>query len=172
MKYRQFTQDDCVKYAEDLADCYKHNRFVLDSQSPLDLSIPFNASKFIASYVNGMDSVVLGLFDNRENFCYGVVIYDSIRFANRNSAQVHIVTDKIIWGKKCREIFNEIIDGSIFHVLYCEIPSIATHAIGLCKRLGFKKTGYIPNVIPYMNSKGEEKMYDYQIYVYEKPSVF
>lgn len=172
MKYRQFTHDDCIKYAEDLADCYKCNRYVLDSQSPLDLSIPHNASKFIDSYVSGLDSSVLGIFDDNEQFCYGVIIYDNIRFANRNSAQVHIVTDKAIWGKRGRDLYNKIIDEGYFHVLYCEIPAIATHAIGLCKRLGFKKTGYIPSVIPYVNSEGKERMYDYQIYTFEKEMVF
>lgn len=56
----------------------------------------------------------------------------------------------------------------MFNVLYCEIPSIAVNAIRMAKAMGFKKTGYIPTALPYVNSKGEEKLYDIQILTMEK----
>ena len=111
---------------------------------------------------------MLGILDDKEEFLFGIVIFDNIRFANKSCAQVHIVTDRAIWGRKIKDIYTEILKGSIFDTLYCEIPSIAVHPIAMCKRLGFKKTGYIPDALPYKNAQGEEKMYDLQIYTYRR----
>ena len=82
--------------------------------------------------------------------------------------ELHIVNDKSIFGRKVRGLYEEILATCMFDTLYAEIPSIAVHAIALCKRLGFKKTGYIPNVLPYVNSKGVEQMYDIQIWSLNK----
>ena len=114
--------------------------------------------------VINVSNVNANIFDDEEEFLYGLVIFDNIRMANKASAQVHIVNDKSIFGKKVRDIYKHIIETCGFDILYAEIPSIAVHAIGMCKRLGFKKTGYIPEALPYVNSKGIEQMYDIQIW--------
>ena len=163
MKYRQLTLEDCKKYSEDIIKCYSDCHLIFDSQSPInDMFKPY----FLGGFVDADDALALGIFDDDEEYLYGMVIFDNIRFANKSCAEVHIVTDKAIWGKKLRDIYNKILLGSIFDTLYCQVPSIAVNVIAICKRLGFKKTGYIPDALPYVNSKGEEKMYDLQIYTY------
>ncbi|MCM1324135.1 MAG: GNAT family N-acetyltransferase [Acetobacter sp.] len=168
MKYRILTLEDCFNFMDDLLSCYECNSFVLDNQSPLHLDTAPQCRDFIAGYVQSSDSYVLGVFDNEEKFLYGIIIFDNIRMVGGDSiAQVHIVTDRKIWGKKILDTYNEVIEFSPIKTLYCEIPQIAVHAIGVCKRLGFKKTGYIPKALPYTNSRGEEKLYDINIFVKE-----
>lgn len=163
MKYRQLTLDDCNKYSEDIIKCYSDCHLIFDSQSPInEMFKPY----FLKGFVGSDDSLALGIFDNDEMFLYGLVIFDNIRFADKSCAEVHIVTDKAIWGKKIKDVYNRILQGCIFDTLYCQVPSIAVNVIAICKRLGFKKTGYIPDALPYVNSRGEEKMYDLQIYTY------
>lgn len=167
MKYRQLTLDDCNKFSGDIIKCYSDCHLIFDSQNPVKEGMfkPY----FVGSFVDADDALALGIFDDNEEFLYGLVIFDNIRFAQEKScAEVHIVTDKAIWGRKIRDIYNKIIQGCIFSTLYCQIPTIAVSAIAICKRLGFKKTGYIPEALPYVNSKGEEKMYDLQIYTYRR----
>ena len=168
MKFRSLDHGDVYVYRGDIYKCYKDCSLVFDSQNPIEIKNEFDAENFMHGFVGAKDSSVLGIFDNNEEFLYGIIIFDNIRFANKSCAQVHIVTDKAIWGKKIKDIYHEILRGSIFDILYCEIPSIAVHPIAMCKRLGFKKTGYIPDVLPYKNSKGEERMYDLQIYTYRR----
>lgn len=166
MKYRKLGIIDCQKYADDIIKCYEDCKLVFDSQSTISkyMTMP----QFLGGYIQADDSIVLGIFDDKEEYLYGMVIFDNIRFSNKSCAEVHIVTDKAIWGKKIKNIYNEILQGCIFDTLYCQVPSIAVHVIAVCKRLGFKKTGYIPDALPYVNSKGEERMYDLQIYTYRR----
>lgn len=166
MKYRKLKPEDCQIYRNDINKCYEDCKLIFDSQN----SIPkdFEPAYFLSTYVIAQDSLVLGILDDEEKYLYGIVIFDNIRMANKSCAEVHIVTDKAIWGKKIRDIYNKILEGIIFDTLYCQVPSIAVNVIAMCKRLGFKKTGFIPDALPYVNSKGEERMYDLQIYTYRR----
>ena len=169
MKYRQLKLEDIEKYKEDIYSCYMTNHLVFDSQNPLKEGMSVEHMKwFVGTFIDSSDAVIVGIFDSEEKYLYGLVIFDNIRFANKSSAQVHIVNDKSIFGRKVRGLYEEILSTCMFDTLYAEIPSIAVHAIALCKRLGFKKTGYIPNVLPYVNSKGVEQMYDIQIWSFNK----
>ena len=169
MKSRILHDIDVDRYIDDLCSMYKTNRLILDSQSPLDLSNRDNIANFILPYITSSDSMVTGIFDDDEQYLYGIIIFDNIRYDDQNScAQVHIVNDKSIFGKKVGNIYQDIMNTVPFTTLYCEIPAIAVHAIGVCKRAGFKKTGYIPLALPYKNIKGEEKLYDLQIFTWRK----
>ena len=166
MKYRKLKIEDIQIYRNDIIKCYQDCHLIFDSQNPIpkEIDLPY----FLSNFVMATDSMVLGIFSEDEAFLYGIIIFDNIRMANKSCAEVHIITDKAIWGKKIRNIYNEILQGCIFDTLYCQVPSIAVNVIAICKRLNFKKTGYIPEALPYMNSKGEEKMYDIQIYTYRR----
>ena len=168
MKFRTLNHGDIYTYRNDIFKCYNDCKLILDSQSIININCPQDAEDFIHGFVEAKDSDVWGIFDDKEEFLYGLIIFDNIRFANKSCAQVHIVNDRAIWGHKIRDIYKEIINSQIFDTLYCEIPSIAVNAIAMCRRMGFKKTGYIPDVLPYVNSKGEEKMYDIQIYSWRR----
>lgn len=166
-----FLDNDTVinAYKSDIFQCYQDCNLILDNQSPIDLSTEDKCAGFISGFANSIDSVVYGIVDNTETFLYGLVIFDNIRIAGRKScAEVHIVNSKNIWGKRVKGIYEDILHKSFFDTIYCQIPTIANSAIALCKRLGFKKTGYIPNALPYTNCKGEESLYDIQIYTYRK----
>lgn len=168
MKFRAINHEDVYLYRDDIFKCYKDCALIFDSQNILDFKCADDAAGFLHGFVESRDSSVVGILDDREEFLYGLVIFDNMRFANKSCAQVHIVNDRAIWGKRIRDIYREILHSSIFDTLYCEIPSIAVHPIAMCKRMGFKKTGYIPDALPYVNSKGEEQMYDIQIYSYRR----
>ena len=168
MKYRKLYDIDCERYKEDIFSCYQTNHLVFDSQNIIHIDSPEIAKNFIEAYATADDSCVLGIFDDNEQFLYGLVILDKLRFANKSSAQVHIVNDKSIFGKRLRDLYTDMINNLGLDTVYAEIPSIAVHPIKICKHLGFKKTGYIPEVIPYVNSKGEEKMYDIQVLTWRK----
>lgn len=168
MKYRALNHGDAYTYRNDIFKCYNDCKLVFDSQSYITLRDTDSCENFIHNYIDASDSIVVGIFDNNEEFLYGIVIFDNMRFANKYCAQVHIVTDKAIWGKQIKDIYKEMIQTCAFDTLYAEIPQIAVHAIAMCKRLGFKKTGYIPDALPYVNSEGIEKMYDLQIYTWRR----
>lgn len=165
MNYRKLTERDLLIYLSDINSCYDTNTLVFDSQNYLK-----NLDKewFINTYLESPDSLIIGIFDDNEDYLYGLVILDNIRFADKSCAQVHIINDKSIFGHKVRDIYKDIIQSCGIDTLYAEIPAIAVHAIAMCKRLGFKKTGYIPQCLPYVNSKGVEQMYDVQIWSYTK----
>lgn len=169
MKNRLLKIEDVDRYKDDIFQCYQDCKLILDNQSPIDLSTPDKCAGFIAGFINSTDSIVQGIFDEKESFLYGLVIFDNIRIGKTKScAEVHIVNSRNIWGKRIRDVHENILFYCYFDTLYCQIPTIATSAIALCKRLGFKKTGYIPNALPYTNCKGEEDLYDIQIYTYRK----
>lgn len=167
MKYRPLEYEDIKKFRDDIIKCYNDCHLIFDSQNTIPKRMPMWV--FVDNFVDSSDSMVIGILDDNEEFLYGLVIFDNIRFAeDKSCAEVHIVTDKAIWGRKLKDIYNKIIQGCIFSTLYCQVPTIAVSVIAICKRLGFKKTGYIPDALPYVNSKGEEKMYDLQIYTYRR----
>lgn len=168
MKHRILTNSDLEKYLDDIIECYKDNPQILDSQNPYCLSNRDGARLFVGSFINAEDSLVMGVFDNKEDNLYGVVIFDRIRMADKRSAEVHIASSRQVWGRIIFDIYKDILNTCIFDVLYCQIPQNCVLAIGLVKRLGFKKTGYIPKAIPYVNIKGIERLYDLQIYSIEK----
>lgn len=168
MKFRTIDIQDSFEYSQDIYKIYKDCPLIFDSQNPVNIDTIRDCTSFIRGFIIAKDSDVWGIFDDNEEYLYGLIIFDNIRFCNKSCAQVHIVNDKAIWGHKIRDIYREIINSTIFDTLYCEIPSIAVHPIAMCKRLGFKKTGYIPDALPYINSNGEEKMYDLQIYTWRR----
>ncbi len=164
MKYRQLKEQDLFRFAQDIRSCYGSCHLVFDDQNPLKGLNTEGLLSFLKEYIEADDSSVTAILDDEEKFLYGIIIFDNIRMGEKNSAEVHIVNDRSIWGHRIKDVYNQIIHCSIFDILYAEIPSIAVGAIGMCRRLGFKKTGYIPSIAPYANSKGEEKMYDMQIW--------
>lgn len=169
MKYRPLEIKDCALYQDDILGCYNDNAFILDAQSPLKLNTPVQCQYFILGYIEADDSMVLGIFSDDEKYLYGLIIFDNIRIVENDSvAQVHIVTSRAIWGKRIRDIYSAILKSTLFSRLFCEIPVIAAGAIAMCKRLGFKKTGYIPKALPYTNAVGETKLYDINTYVWSK----
>lgn len=170
MKIRALTGDDVRKYEEDISMCYTDNIQIMDSQSKLDIFNRDVLLDYVLSILESYESTIEGIFDDDEKFLYGLIIYDGIRMTDDgNAAQLHLAVCKDIWGKYIFKICKERLQCTIYNVLYCMIPSYCRPTIGLVKRLGFKKTGYIPKSIPYRNLKGVEKMYDELIYVWEKP---
>jgi len=169
MKTRFLELSDVDKYAEDLFICCKHNPQITDYQGYLDVNDKEATLEAIKNYIEGRDSSIEAIMDNREEYIFGFVVYDNMRLTDDgNAAECHICTARDIWGKDFLNIYEEILNHSIFNVLYCIIPSRCRGAINLCKKLGFKKTGYIPNSIPYTNVKGEVKMFDELIYSWVK----
>lgn len=164
MKYRQLKEQDLFKFAQDIKSCYNSCYLIFDDQNPLKGLNTEGLLLFLKSYIEADDSSITAILDDEEKFLYGIIIFDNIRMGVKNSAQVHIVNDRSIWGHRIKDIYKQIIQCSIYNILYAEIPSIAVGAIGMCKRLGFKKTGFIPSIAPYTNSRGEEKVYDMQIW--------
>lgn len=168
MKYRTLSLDDILKYKKDIFSCYKCNGHILDCQSPLNISNEDLCADFVAGFALASDSIVYGIFDDSEEFLYGIVIFDHIRTVDKTCAEVHIATDKAIWGKVIKGLYEDILAFGPVDILYCQIPQIATRAIAMVKRLGFKKTGYIPCALPYVNAKGEEKLYDINIFTWRR----
>lgn len=168
MKHRLIEQKDLELYIDDIISCYKDNTMIFDLQCPYSMSTYQGVKTFLGSFIDSKDSIVLGIFDEREEYLYGVVIFDNIRMAQTSTAEVHIATSKAIWGKMVLDIYKEILEYSLFSNLYCMIPQNCVLAIGMAKRMGFKKTGYIPKALPYKNRKGEVYLYDIQIFSMEK----
>lgn len=168
LKYRHLRDIDLIKYAKDLARCYADNHLILDEQACINLDTIERVQDFLLGFIESKDSMVVGIFDSREQILFGIVIFDNMRIADSSCAEVHIAVSKELWGKLTRNIFTQMLRECGFDVLYCQIPKIAVRAISMCKCLGFKKTGYIPKALPYTNSKGETKMYDINFYVYQR----
>lgn len=168
LEYRQLGAKDLIVHAEDLFKCYSDNALIIDEQSIIDISSPDKLVNFLYGFVESADSFIVGIFDKSESILFGIVIFDNIRIANTSCAEVHIAVAKELWGKLTRNVFTQMLNSSIFDVLYCQIPQIAVRAISMCKHLGFKKTGYIPKALPYTNCKGESKMYDINFYTYQR----
>lgn len=172
MKIRKLNLGDLFIYKEDVIKCYDDNHLIFDSQSPL-LADGFEGAYFLSGYIQAKDSIAVGVFvheeETDEEHLRGIVLFDNIRFGDKKScAEVHIATAKELWGKEILKAYREILSGCIFTTIYCMIPKIAVAASSIAKRVGFKKTGYIPNALPYINSKGEEHMYDLIVYTLER----
>ena len=159
---------DLFYFRKDLFRAFTDNHFIEDEQAPNSIMCEQDLVDYLANFVNEQDSMIVGIFDNNKKYCYGYILYDNIRYADKMVAEVHIAIAKEIWGKTISSLFKKILDESLFDVLYCQIPQIAVRAISMCKRLGFKKTGYIPCALPYKNSKGKTELYDLNIFVYKK----
>lgn len=168
LKYRILDKEDILNKRSDLFRCYEDNKLILDCQSTISVDNKNKLANFIIPFAEAEDSMVVGIMDNKEQFLFGIVIFDNIRIADTSCAEVHIAISKEIWGKLCRNVFTEMLRYCSIDILYCQIPKIAVRAIGMCKKLGFKKTGYIPKALPYTNSKGECKMYDINFYTYQR----
>lgn len=163
MKYKVLSVEDLDKYGNDIYKSYQSNHLIFDSQNPcIDGSLG-TCLGFLKGYIEGQDSMVFGIFNDTFEFLYGIIILDNIRTVDVTVAEVHIATSREVWGKVLLEICREMIEYIPVDIFYCQIPSIANRALGLVKRLGFKKTGYIPKALPYKNIKGEEHLYDIQI---------
>lgn len=165
MKHRVLTLNDCAKYNEDIFQCFKDNPQILDEEEENYFETLEKVHNYVSELVFWHTSMVVGIFDDEEEFLYGIVIFDQMRFSkDGNSAQLHIATSKDIWGKDFLDIYHEMINESHFDVMYCMIPAKCRATIGFVKTLGFKKTGYIPKAIPYKDRNGKIKMYDELIY--------
>lgn len=159
---------DLFYFRRDLYRAYLDNHLIEDIQTPYRIICEQDLVDYLAGFVSEQDSMVVGIFDNSKKYCYGYIIYDNIRCADKMVAEVHIAIAKEIWGNTIADLFRQLLNDNLFDILYCQIPKIAVRAIGMCKKLGFKKTGYIPCALPYKNSKGETKLYDLNIFVYKK----
>lgn len=170
MIYSELKVEDIKKYKDDIHSCYSSNKFIFDSQNYLSSLDSEELLEFLCGFVTSPDSIVIGLFNNNKDFLYGLVIFDCIRFGvnSLSAAEVHIAVDRKAFGKLTFDVLKQLRDECNFTTLFCHIPDIANRAIGLCKRLGFKKTGYIPSCLPYVNLRGEEKLHDIQIWTYNK----
>lgn len=161
--------EDLIKYSEHILIVYSDNKLIFDSQNIISLKTDNDVINFLANYTDADDSMVVGIIDEELDLLLGIIIFDKIRVCkDKFCAQVHIATSRLIWGKPIYRIYKSILENLMFNVLYCEIPSIAVNAIRMAKTMGFKKTGYIPTALPYVNSRGEEKLYDIQILTMEK----
>lgn len=169
MKTRFLKEEDFYKYEEDIVDCYMDNLQIMDSQSCLDITNRDILSDYVLGLISSKESSIEGIFNDKEEYLYGMIVYDGMRFSNDgNAAQLHLAVCKDLWGKVIFNMCNQILERTYFDTLYCMIPSYCRPTIALVKKLGFKKTGYIPKALPYKNIKGEEKMYDELIYTWSK----
>lgn len=169
MKHRVLTLQDIETYAEDIFLTYLDNKLIFDSQNAYSVTDVDTAKVFLRVYVDSPESMVIGIFDNDEEHLYGIVIYDGIRICGSKScAEAHIAARRNVWGMLILTIYKKLLAESIYTTIFCKIPTIAVHAIRIAKKLGFKKTGYIPDNLPYVNSRGEERMYDTIILTYRR----
>lgn len=167
MQTRYLIGIDLIQYRSDILQCVKDNPQICDYESFLNINDDEAILSEISSYIQSYDSCIEGIFDDDYDFLYGFVIYDKIRLTDDgNSAEIHICSCKHIWGKDFYKIYKNILKYSMFDVLYANMPACCRGAITLCKKLGFKKTGYVPKTIPYTTTKGEVKMFDELIYTY------
>lgn len=169
MKTRALTLSDLQIYANDIFTCYKDNPMILDAQSPYSLDTPLSVQEFLAGYIEVDDSMIKGIFDNKEEFLYGIVIFDNMRITpDASTCEIHIASSKSVWGRMLINIYRDMIRECLFNNLYCMIPENCVLAIRVARQVGFRKTGYIPKALPYKNRNNEIKMYDLHIYSLEK----
>lgn len=168
--YRTLKVEDLNKYEDDIAICFMDNLQITDSQSPLNLTNYDDRMDYLLGLLNSQESMVIAILDEENEYLYGLVVFDGIRVTDDgNAAQLHVAVCKDLWGKAILNIFRDMLDNFVmFNTLYCMLPAYCRPVISLVKKLGFKKTGYIPKALPYINIKGEEKMYDELIYTYLK----
>lgn len=166
MKYRVLTKRDLSLYRNDIYSCFNSNKSIYDSQSPYRNNNPVDT---LMSHLNNFDTILFGIFDDDESYLYGIILFENVRInTDINSAQVHIIIDKAIWGKVVFGVLKKMADETIFNRIFAEIPAFTAKTVGLLKRLGFKKTGYKPDAVPYIDASGKEKMYDLLTYTLYK----
>lgn len=169
MRTRALTLLDLQTYIIDIYQCYKDNPQILDAQSPYFIDTPQQVQELLIPYIEVNDSMIRGIFDDKEQYLYGIVLFDIMRVTpDGSSCEIHIATAKPIWGKILIDTYKQMLNEVIFDSMYCMIPANCVLAIRIAKAIGFKKTGYIPKAIPYVNSKKQIKMYDLQIYSLQK----
>lgn len=167
MKHRILTEQDLKDYYFDILKCYNDNKLIFDDCVPN--FIKEDIVGFLGGFIDAEDSYVVGIFSDNDAYLLGIVIYDNNRCLGSDfSAQVHIAFSKAMWGRVSKDVCISLMQTGLPTMLYCEVPVIAVRVIGLLKALGFKKTGYIPKALPYTNSKGEKKMYDVNIFCWER----
>lgn len=169
MHTRHLTEYDIRKYEDDIAQCYIDNLQIMDNQCAVDFTNRDEMYDYLFSLLECPESAVKGIFDDEEQYLFGLIIYDGIRLTdNGNAAQLHLATSKDLWGKDFHFVYEDELKDTMFDTLYCMIPAYCRPVVSLVKKLGFKKTGYIPKALPYISLKGEEKMYDELIYSWLK----
>lgn len=172
MLNRYLKPEDIEIYLTDIKQCYKDNPQVFDMQNPINSENERELKDFLLSFINSEESMIEGIFDSQEDYLFGFIIYDGIRLTDDgNAAQVHICMCKDMWGKDFLPVYQRIINECLFDTIYAMMPACCRGAITLCKKLGFKKTGYVPKAIPYKTLKGEIKMFDELIYTLQKPEI-
>ena len=91
MKHRVLRQNDCAQYSDDLFQCFKDNPQILDEESIDYFESLEKSVNYVEDLIGSPDSMVVGIFDDDEEFLYGIVIFDQMRFSkDGNSAQLHI----------------------------------------------------------------------------------
>lgn len=169
MKYRILEQIDTQKFKEDIFKCFKDNRTLFfDELNPHAVEDNNLAAYYLSTFIDTPDDMVMGVFDNNEEYLYGIIIFQEIRMGVKTSAKVHCLLSKTLWGKKAKTLCKSIINESIFNVLYCEIPGYAYRTIAFAKSLGFRKTGYIPRVVPYTALNKAGVMHDIFVFTLER----
>lgn len=169
MKTKYLSLEDLEMYRNDIEECYHDNPQIFDLQCSINPKNFEEVMDMLRSFVVSEDSMIEGVFDSEMDYLFGLIIFDSIRLTDDgNSAEVHICICKDMWGKVFYPVYERMIKDNLFDTLYAMIPSCCRGAITLCKKLGFKKTGYVPKSLPYTNLKGEIKMYDTFIFSLQK----
>ncbi len=169
MKTRYLTLNDLENFMDDIVKACRDNPQITDYQGYLKLDNEVEIIQACINYIEAKDSLVEGIFDNKEEYLFGFIVYDNIRLTDDgNSAELHLCTSKDIWGTDFITIYKGILSYTLFDVLYALVPAKCRTTIAFMKKLGFKKTGYIPKSIPYVTAKNEVKMFDQLIYVWEK----
>lgn len=167
MKVDLLLECDLDKYREDILKCCRDNPQIFDIQCELDPENDDDIIDTIRFYINNDHCMVQAILSNDREYLFGIVFYEDIRMSNDGcAAQIHFITDKGIWGSDFHILYPPILRKNPFDIIYGIIPANCRGIIALCKKLGFKKTGYIPKSIPYKNVKGEVKMFDQLIYTY------
>lgn len=170
MFYTKLSTLDLDIYREDIFRCYQDNVLILDSQNILDLSTPDLLIDFLEPYATSRDSFLFGIF--KDDRILGIVMFNNVRITEEiSSAEVHLALSKKLRGKRGLKILEQIRDNCNIDNIYCIIPEIAINTINVCKKLGFKKTGYIPDNLPYVNAQHIEKMYDSFILTYRADQI-
>lgn len=156
-------------FKEDVLSCYLSTDFTHDTQCTYK---PKNTNDVLflhRGHLNPEQHCLIGIFArdyNEEEHLCGLVIFNNIRaIKDRTVADLHMVSDRIIWGMPLFKILCKMMKETIFNQLNIIIPSCGGALIRLIKRLGFKKTGYIPECCTYRNIKGQEIFYDKYLYV-------
>lgn len=124
MKTRALTLLDLQTYMIDIYQCYKDNPQIIDAQSPYSIATPQQVQELLIPYIEVNDSMIKGIFDDKEQYLFGIVMFDVMRITpDGSSCEIHIATAKPIWGKMLIDTYKQMLDELIFDNLYCSIPA-------------------------------------------------